>query len=80
MSIFTLSEARSKLFHLVDLTNTTHEPIHITGKRGNAVMISEEDYHAIQETIYLNSVKGLAESIIDASNEPLENCSDKLKW
>lgn len=80
MNIINVTEARNNLFQLINQTNLSHEPIHIKGKTCNAVIISEEDYDSLQETLYINSIKGLAQSIIDASNEPLEACSDTLKW
>ena len=80
MNIVTITEARARLFHFVDQTNESHEPIHIKGKRGNAVMISEEDYDALMETLYINSIKGLSQSILKASKESLDECSDTLDW
>ncbi|MCD8362162.1 MAG: type II toxin-antitoxin system Phd/YefM family antitoxin [Lachnospiraceae bacterium] len=65
--------ARKNLFQLISDVNTNCVPITITNNRGkNAVLISEEDWNAIQETLYLNSVPGLAESIIEAKEEPVE--------
>ena len=74
MTIYTSTQARSKLFHLIDETNQTHEPIYIKGKRNDAVIISKEDYEGLQETLYIYSVPGLVESILEASKEPLEEC------
>lgn len=72
MTIYTSTQARAKLFHLIDETNQTHEPIYIKGKRNDAVIISKEDYEGLQETLYIYSVPGLVESILEASKEPLE--------
>ena len=81
MTIYTTTEARSKLFQIVNETNETHEPIYIKGKRGNAVIISEEDYEGMQETMYLYSIPGLVESIKEASNSPAtEWVSDEEFW
>ncbi|ABV75156.1 Antitoxin of toxin-antitoxin system StbD [Rickettsia akari str. Hartford] len=55
MAIYTSSQARAKLFTLIYETNKTHEPIYIKGKRNNAVIISEQDYEGLQETLYLYS-------------------------
>ena len=74
MTIYTITQARAKLFHLIDETNQTHEPIYIKGKRNDAVIISKEDYEGLQETLYIYSVPGLVESILEASKEPLEEC------
>ena len=64
METFTASAARKELYRLMDKTAESHEPVKITGKRNNVVMISEEDWNAVSETIYLNSVPGLAEEIL----------------
>ena len=74
MTIYTSTQARAKLFHLIDETNQTHEPIYIKGKRNDAVIISKEDYKGLQETLYIYSVPGLVESILEASKESLEEC------
>ena len=63
MTILNATEARSRLYSLIDETAETHEPIVITGKRGNAVLLSENDWNAIRETLHLRSVPGMRESI-----------------
>ncbi|WP_028580256.1 type II toxin-antitoxin system Phd/YefM family antitoxin [Desulfogranum japonicum] len=80
MNILNATEARSKLYRLIDEAAETHEPIVITGKRRNAVLISEEDWNAISETMYLLSVPGMRESIKEGLNEKLSNCSKELDW
>ncbi len=82
MNIITASEARANIFRLMDEVAITHEPITITGKRSNAVLISEDDWRAIQETIYLASIPGMTESIVKGMKEPVKNCADanKLEW
>lgn len=72
--------ARTDLYNLIDKTHDTHEPIVISGKRNNAVLVSEEDWNSIQETLYLCSIPGMRESIIEASKEPLENSVKELDW
>ncbi len=72
MNIYTSTQARAKLFHLIDETNLTHEPIYIKGKRKDAVILSKEDYDSMQETLYLYSVPNLVEKIFEASNSPRE--------
>lgn len=74
MTIYTSSQARAKLFNLIDETNETHEPIYIKGKRNNAVIISKEDYEGLQKTLAIYSVPGLVERILESSKEPLEDC------
>lgn len=80
MAVFTASKARSQLYRLIDQASESHEPLFITGKRSNAVMIGEEDWNAIQETLYLTSVPGMRESIKKGLKTPLKNCSKQLKW
>jgi len=80
MNIYNMSEARAKLFSLADQVQESHEPIILKGKRNNVVILAQEDYDSLQETLYLHSIPGLVQSILDASKEPLEECSDKLDW
>ena len=80
LNTYTASHARGKIFQLIDYTAESHEPILITGKRNNAVLISEEDWKAIQETLYLASIPAMAESIKEGMKEPLDKCSRELKW
>jgi len=80
MTMLTVSEARSGLYKLLDKTAESHEPIQITGKRHNAVLIAEEDWRAVKETLYLLSVPGMRESIRKGLKTPLKKCSKDLKW
>ena len=80
MITVTSTQAREKLFKLIDQAASSHEPIQIKGKRGNAVLVSEEDWRAIQETIYLLSVPGMRESIRKGLKTPVEKCSRKPGW
>ena len=80
MTILTASEARAGLYRLIDQAAETHKPVIISGKRTNAVLISEEDWTAIQETLHLLSVPGMRESIKQAMAEPLEKSKRVLKW
>jgi prevent-host-death family protein len=68
------------LYQLVDNAEASHEPIQITGKRSNAVLISESDWRSIQETLYLLSIPGMRESIRKGMKEPLSKASKKLAW
>ena len=79
-TIFSVTEARQTLFGLVDQVNESHEPVTITSKRGNAVLVSEQDWKALQETLYLKSIPGVWDSIEEGIREPLEECSDQLDW
>jgi prevent-host-death family protein len=80
MATLTASEARACLYRLIDQAAESHKPILISGKRANAVLVSEEDWSAIQETLYLLAVPGMRESIKDAMHEPLVKSKRVLKW
>ena len=80
MTTLTASEARANLYRLIDQTAESHEPIIISGKRSSAVLLSAEDWSAIQETLYLLAVPGMCESIKAGMAEPLANSSKELKW
>jgi prevent-host-death family protein len=80
MATLTASEARASLYRLIDQTAESHQPVLISGKRANAVLVSEEDWSAIQETLHLLAVPGMRESIKDAMSEPLAKSTRKLKW
>lgn len=70
--------ARSELYRVIDSTLQSHEPIQITGKRGNAILVAEADWRAIQETLYLVSIPGMRESIIDGFAEPIPECGTEI--
>jgi antitoxin YefM len=74
------TKARAKLYSLIDEAATSHKPIQITGKRSNAVLISEEDWAAIQETLYLLSIPGMRESIKQGMATSVDDCATSLKW
>ncbi|MCB1616148.1 MAG: type II toxin-antitoxin system Phd/YefM family antitoxin [Pseudomonadales bacterium] len=80
MRTLTASEARSNLYRLMDQAAESHQPIVISGKRTNSVLVSAEDWEAIQETLYLLSVPGMRESIKKGMEEPLDNCTKELDW
>jgi antitoxin YefM len=80
MTSITATEARKRLYSLVDDVAENHEPIQIAGKRNSAVLVSEEDWRAIQETIYLTSIPGMRASILKGLATPVEKCSRELKW
>jgi antitoxin YefM len=75
-----VTEARANLYGLIDEVNASHEPILITGKRANAVLISGDDWRSIQETLHLLSIPGMRESILQGMETPLKDCSKDLKW
>ena len=80
MTTLNATEARSKLYKLIDEAAETHQPITITGKRGNAVLLSENDWHAINETLYLLSIPDMRESIRKGMAEKLDKSSEVLDW
>ncbi|QSB02810.1 type II toxin-antitoxin system Phd/YefM family antitoxin [Methylomonas sp. EFPC1] len=80
MQTLTASEARANLYRLIDQTAESHQPIAITGKRANAVLLSADDWSAIQETLYLLSVPGMRESILEGMATSADECSKELDW
>jgi antitoxin YefM len=80
MTVIKASEARSRLYRLIDEAASSHEPVFITGKRSNAVLVSEEDWRSIQETLYLLSIPGMRESIIEGLKTPVGKCATELDW
>ena len=80
MDALSASEARANLYRLMDETAASHKPVMITGKRNNAVLIAEDDWSAIQETLHLLSVPGMRESIKTGMAEPLDKSAKALKW
>jgi prevent-host-death family protein len=80
MPTVTATEARAKLYRLIDQAASSHEPIVITGTRANAVLISEDDWRAVQETLYLLSIPGMRESIREGLETPVEECAEDLDW
>ena len=80
MTTLNASEARANLYRLMDQAAENHEPVVITGRRVNAVLVAEEDWKAINETLYLLSVPGMRESIQEGMVEPLDQTASELDW
>lgn len=80
MTILSATEARSNLYRLIDQATSSHEPIIITGKRGNAVLLSEDDWKSIQETMFLLSIPGMRESLREGLTTPIDDCKEELDW
>ena len=80
MKTITASHARTNLFRLLEEAAQSSEPIQITGKRGNAVLVSMDDWQALQETVYLLSIPGMRESIREGLETPLDECSEDPGW
>ena len=82
MSAINITNARKELYNLVEDVNRYSEPTLIVSKKGNAVLISESDWNAIQETIYLNSIPGMVESIKEGIDTAIEDCvpEEDVEW
>jgi prevent-host-death family protein len=80
MTSLPVTQARSRLYQLLDEAAYSHQPIQITGKRSNAVLVSEEDWRSIQETLHLLSMPGMRDSIRKGMAEPLSKSSTKPGW
>ncbi len=80
MTTLNATEARARLYKLIDEVSQVHEPVVITGKRSNAVLLAEEDWNAINETLYLTSIPGVRESIIEGMATSLDACDKELDW
>lgn len=80
MTTLNATEARSKLYALIDETSASHQPIVITGKRGNAILLAEDDWNAINETLHLLSISGMRESIQEGMDAKLDECTQELDW
>ena len=80
MTTISATEARKQLYKLLDDVAQSHEPIQITGRRGSAVLVSEDDWRAVQETLFLVSIPGMRESILEGMETPVDEFEDALDW
>ncbi len=80
MTTVTATAARARLYSLIDEVANTHEPVQITGKRASGVLISEEDWRSIQETLYLSSIPGMKDSIKKGLKTPISKCAKDIAW
>ena len=78
MRTYSATQARKDIYNLVAQTELNNEPVQITGKQNNAILLSESDWNAIQETLYLMSVPGMTESIVKDMQTPIDECDDNL--
>ena len=78
--VMSVSQVRSNIYNIMDETSQTHEPILITGKRNNVVMLSQEDWNAIEETLFLNNIPSLVSSIQESMHDPDSEFSDTVEW
>ena len=82
MTTTNITNFRKNAFNYVEQTIRYNEPLNISTKEGNAVLLSEEDYSGIMETIYLVSMPGMREKIMEGMSTPLEDCVDEsaVEW
>jgi prevent-host-death family protein len=80
MTTLTATQARANLFQLLDQTAQSHQPIQITGRRNNGVLISQEDFDSMQETLYLLAIPGMKASLLKAKKAPLKSYTKKRPW
>ena len=80
MTTLTATLARTRLYSLLDEVALSHEPIQITGKRSNGILISADDWRAIQETLFLSAIPGMKSSIVKGMNTPVSKCSKGIEW
>lgn len=82
MTTTNITNFRKNAFNYVEQTIRYNEPLNISTKEGNAVLLSEEDYSGIMETLYLVSMPGMREKIMEGMNAPLEDCVDEaaVEW
>lgn len=80
MKTITATQARASLYKLLDEVRSSGEPIQITGKRSNGILLSEDDWRSISETLYLVSIPGMKESIKEGMKTPIEECNTELEW
>ena len=78
--VMTVSQVRADIYNVMDETAETHEPVLITGKRNNVVMLSQEDWNAIEETLYLNSIPNMTQSIVEAKLQGDSEFSEDIEW
>ena len=82
MDIHSASQARANLFKLLEQVNKESKPCVITSRKGDGVLISKDDWESIQETLYLQSIPGMQESIVEGMATPLSDCvsEEELEW
>jgi len=80
MKTITATAFRRRLYKLLDEVAVTSEPVQISGRRANAVLVSEADWRALEETVYLSSIPGMADSIREGMATPVEECVEELDW
>jgi PHD/YefM family antitoxin component YafN of YafNO toxin-antitoxin module len=80
MKVVNATQARQNIYRLIDETIVSNEPVQITAKKGSVVLLSESDWRDIQETLYLVSIPGMRESIIEGMKTPVSECFEDIGW
>lgn len=80
MKTLTATQARKDIYRIIESLGQSHEAIQITGKAGNAILISESDWNAIQETLYLLSIPDIRATVKKGLKTPIEKCTKELDW
>jgi PHD/YefM family antitoxin component YafN of YafNO toxin-antitoxin module len=80
MPVLNVNNVKKRLDVLLEEVQDTYEPLIIAGKKHSAVLISENVWRSIEETLYLSSIPGMKESIINGMNEKIENCTSTVEW
>jgi prevent-host-death family protein len=80
MPALSVSKVKENLDAILDEAQNTFEPIIIVGKNSSAVLVSEDVWRSVEETLYLNSMPGMKESIIAGMQEKIEDCSKEIEW
>lgn len=83
MKVITATKAREKIYKLIQEVNANNSPVTITNNRGkNAVLVGEEDWSAIEETLFSMSIPGMSESINKGAQEDIADCIDEaeVEW
>ncbi len=79
MKTINVTNARANLYKLLEEASKSHEPVQITGKKNNAILVSQEDWESIQETLFLTSIPGMRESIIEGMDTPVDGCVEEIE-
>jgi len=69
-----ITSFRKNIYGILEQTIKFNEPVNISTKDGNAVILSEEDYNGLMETLYLTSIPGMKERLIEGMNTPISEC------
>ena len=80
MNSINITNARKNLYKIVESVNESHDPMYITGKNSSAVLVGEDDWRSIEETLYLSSIPGMRDSIIDGMKTPIDKLESDLDW